>query len=147
MQKQSFNRSLSILCLALVIAILFPVILLAGGNPDTEEIIGIEWKWRQTRYNNDTNAVPNNPDHYTIRFNGDGTVNIRADCNRGGGTYSLEGQTIKIGITHTTRAMCPPDSLEQTFIKDLSAASIYFFRNGDLYLDLKYDSGTMKLLR
>jgi hypothetical protein len=44
-------------------------------------------------------------------------------------------------------AACPPDSLEQTFIKDLNAAVIYFIHEGNLYLDLKYDTGTMKFSR
>ena len=42
-----------------------------------------------------------------------------------------------------TQAMCPPDSLERTYIKDLNAARIYFLRNGKLFIDLKYDTGTM----
>jgi heat shock protein HslJ len=57
----------------------------------------------------------------------------------------VKGKTIAMEVTHTTRAMCAPDSLERAFIKDLNAARIYFLRNGNLYIDLKYDSGTMKL--
>ncbi|MBC2712130.1 MAG: META domain-containing protein [Desulfosarcina sp.] len=115
--------------------------------PDSEDITGVVWKWQQTRYNNDQDAVPPDPSGYTIAFNPDGTLNIRADCNRGGGKYSNKGESITIKVTHTTRAMCPPDSLEQTFIKDLNAAAIYFFKDGNLYLDLKYDTGTMKFGR
>jgi len=71
-------------------------------------------------------------------------MNIRADCNRGGGNYSIEGKSLTIELTHSTRAMCPPgDSLEEIFIKDLNAVAIYFMNKGFLYMDLKYDSGTM----
>ncbi len=115
--------------------------------PDAEDITDVVWKWQETRYNNDQNAVPPDPSGYTIAFNPDGTLNIRADCNRGGGKYSNKGKSLRIEVTHTTRAMCPPDSLEQTFIKDLNAAEIYFFKDGNLYLDLKYDTGTMKFDR
>lgn len=121
--------------------------LMAGGLPTSEEITGVKWKWQQTRYNNDQLAVPVDPSRYTVIFNTDGTLNIQADCNRGGGAYSMEGNRVTIEVTHTTRAMCPPESLDQIFIKDLNASTIYFFRNGDLYMDLKYDSGTMKFIR
>jgi heat shock protein HslJ len=119
----------------------------AGGKPEIEEITEVVWKWQQTRYNNDQHSIPADPSHYTIIFNPDGTLNIRADCNRGGGTYTTQGKGIIIEVTHTTRAMCPPDSMDQEFIKNLNAAKIYFFKDGNLYFDLKYDTGTMVLSR
>jgi heat shock protein HslJ len=120
---------------------------MAGGTPETDDITGVVWKWHQTRYNNDTQSIPDDPSRYTIAFNPDGTLSIRADCNRGGGNYATEGKSLTLEVTHTTRAMCPPESLEQIFIKDLNAAKIYFFNEGYLYLDLQYDSGTMKFGR
>ena len=116
----------------------------AGGAPEASEITRIEWKWQQTLYNNDTEVVPDNPDRYTVTFDPDGKIYLRADCNRGGGRYSVDGKNIVIEVTHTTRAMCPPDSLDQAFIKNLNAARIHFLQQGNLYLDLKYDTGTMK---
>jgi len=61
--------------------------------------------------------------------------------------YAKDKNSITIQVTHTTRAMCPPDSLDQTFIKNVNAASVYFFSEGSLYLDLKYDTDTMKFDR
>ena len=58
----------------------------------------------------------------------------------------IKDQQITAEITHSTMAACPPDSLEQVFIKDLNAAAIYFMREDTLYIDLKYDSGTMEFL-
>jgi heat shock protein HslJ len=110
-------------------------------------VIGPVWKWAQTLYNNDTKAVPQDPERYTLQFGQNETVGIQADCNRGGGTYEVNGSQISIQITHTTRAACPSGSLEGQFIKDLNAAVIYFTRGGALYIDLKYDTGTMKFNR
>jgi len=112
-----------------------------------EYIIGVTWKWQQTRYNNDSNASPQDPSRYTIAFRPDGALNIRADCNRAGGKYTIQKSTLTVEVTHSTRAACPPDSLEQTFLRDLNSAAIYFLREGYLYIDLKYDSGTMKFSR
>ena len=106
-------------------------------------IVGRIWKWQHSRYNNDTESVPPNPDRYSFQLLADGNISVRADCNRAGGTYRIENQQIIIEITHSTMAGCPPDSLEQTFLKDLNAAAIYFIREETLYIDMKYDSGTM----
>ncbi|UCH23203.1 MAG: META domain-containing protein [Deltaproteobacteria bacterium] len=107
-------------------------------------VTGVVWQWQQTRYNNDQQAAPDDPPRYTIVFQPDGRLNIRADCNRAGGKYTVQDSRLTIEVTHSTRAACPPDSLEQTFLKNLNAAAIYFMREGHLYIDLKYDSGTMK---
>ena len=120
---------------------------IAGGMPEETDISGVVWKWQQTRYNNDQQAIPAEPTSYTIEFMPDGKVHVRADCNRVGGTYSLHGNNLTIELTHSTRAMCPPDSLDQAFKKGLGAAAIYFFKEDFLYLDLKYDSGTMRFSR
>lgn len=117
-----------------------------GKNPfeNTQNIIGIVWRWQQSLYSNDTKAIPANPDHYTLELLSGGRVNIRADCNLGGGVYTLEDSRISIEITHTTMAACPPDSLEGLFIRDLNGAAIVFTNGEELFIDLKYDSGTMK---
>lgn len=47
-------------------------------------------------------------------------------------------------ITHSTMASCEEESLEDQFIQDLRGAANFFFRGDYLYIDLKYDTGTMK---
>jgi heat shock protein HslJ len=74
------------------------------------------WHWQRSLYSNDTENVPADPDRYTLTLKPDGRVNIRADCNRGGGTYTLNEKKISVTITHTTRAACSPGSLEQPYI-------------------------------
>ena len=59
----------------------------------------------------------------------------------------MDGSKISIEITHTAMAACPPESLEQNYIRDLNAAAIYFFKSDVLYIDLKYDTGTMKFMK
>jgi len=119
------------------------------SKEDTErgaKIVGTVWRWVQTQYNDDRKIVPAETGNYTVRFKEDGTLSVRADCNQKGGTYSVaEAENrISIEITHSTMAACPEGSLEDEFVRGLSAASIYFIKNGDLYIDLKYDSGTMR---
>ncbi|MGH8612711.1 MAG: META domain-containing protein [Gammaproteobacteria bacterium] len=112
-----------------------------------QDIVGVVWKWMQTLKDNGDKITPANPDDYRIEFLGDGQVNIRADCNGGGGTYKSDGQVLSIEITHTTLAACPPGSLEKDYIEHLNAAAHYFLENNHLYIDLKFDTGTMKFAR
>ena len=118
----------------------------AWGKAD-QVLIDTVWRWQQTLYNNDTKAIPPNPETYTLKLLPDGKVSIRADCNLAGGVYTLKGSEISIEITYTTMAACPPESLDQTYIRDLNAAAIYFVEGDILYIDLKYDTGTMKFMR
>jgi heat shock protein HslJ len=107
-------------------------------------ITGTVWQWVQTQYSNDKRVVPAKPANYTLRFLEGGQIKVKADCNQKGGTYRVDGKRLSIAITHSTTAACEPDSLEDEFVRNLAACAIYFFRNGDLYIDLQYDTGTMK---
>jgi len=110
-------------------------------------LVAITWRWQQTVDNNDRTKAPSNPEHYTLKLLPDGKLNIRADCNLGGGVYTLKESEISIQIIHTTRAACPPESLEQDYIHDLNATARYRMEGDFLYLHLKNDTGTMKLMR
>jgi heat shock protein HslJ len=120
---------------------------LTSSDGKTTTIVGIIWKWQRTAYNNDTRAEPPDPSRYTILLVADGRLSVHLDCNAGGGRYTLDGSSLTLEVTHTTMAACPPGSLDQQFMKDLAAARIAFMRDDDLYLDLMYDSGTMKFAR
>jgi heat shock protein HslJ len=113
--------------------------------PAPAGLVGPVWQWVQTLYNNDTKTIPPHPENFTVQFGADGTVKARADCNRKGGRYSANGQQIAIEITSSTRAACPDGSLEEQFVRDLMGSAIWFLKEGDLYIDLQYDTGTMRL--
>jgi len=116
------------------------------GNVDPV-LVDTVWRWQQTIYNNDRKAVPLNPENYTLKLLPDGKASIRADCNLGGGVYTLRGNEISIEITHTTRAACPPESLEQDYIRDINASARYFVESNILQIDLKGNTGTMRFVR
>jgi para-nitrobenzyl esterase len=120
---------------------------LTSSDGKRTKIGGIVWKWQRTGYNNDTAVEPPDSARYTILLMPEGHLSVRLDCNTGGGRYTLDGSSLTLNLTHTTMAACPPDSLAQKFMKDLAAARIAFLRDGKLYLDLMFDSGTMKFAR
>jgi hypothetical protein len=47
-------------------------------------------------------------------------------------------------ISHSKMAAYEEGSLEELFVRDLTGAAIFFFQECDVYIDLKYDTGTMK---
>jgi heat shock protein HslJ len=100
------------------------------------------WELQQIQYNNDTLLEPESPENYTIQFFEDGTIAVQADCNFVRGTYDEAG-TDFITLGPSTLAACPPDSMDDEFRMGLADAALYFFEDGNLYMDLPADAGTM----
>lgn len=100
----------------------------SGAGHDSAEAaatVGVDWRWLETRYSDDTAARPADPARYLVRLEPDGSLHVQADCNAVGGGYQLDANRITIGITSSTMAACEPGSLEGVFLQDLSAASVY----------------------
>ena len=79
-----------------------------------------------------------------IRLAEEGTVQVRLDCNRGRGAYQISPGKLSFGPLASTRMACPDDSLSSVFTRDLQRVVSFFMDAGILYLELPYDSGTMK---
>jgi heat shock protein HslJ len=107
-------------------------------------LVGTPWQWVSTT-NPVDGAVPvGDPTRYLIRFNEDGSANIQADCNSVIASYTTDGSSISIMPGPSTLVACPPDSQADQFVSQLSSAAIYFIQNGNLFMDLPFDSGTMR---
>jgi para-nitrobenzyl esterase len=119
----------------------------AASTAVPQALTGNPWHWVATQTPVEW-IVPADPALYTIQFDVDGSAVLRADCNRGRGTYtSADDGALKIGPAALTRAMCPPGSLDTKYLQQLNAAAHYFFRGDTLYVDLFADSGTMRFVR
>ncbi len=125
-----------------------------GGSPDApageteapagDVLTGVTWQWVSTTTPIEQITVAD-PTRYTITFNEDGTVAIKNDCNTGSASYTTgEGGAIDITPGPTTLAMCPEDSQSAPFMAGLDAAAIYFFQDGDLFMDMFAGGGTMR---
>jgi heat shock protein HslJ len=108
------------------------------------DLVGGLWKWIGFSDPVEGSQTIDNPDQYTVEFLSDGQAKIKADCNHASGTYTAEDSSISIEIGPMTMAHCGPDSLSDEFIFALGNARIYFFQDGDLFLDLYADGGTMR---
>ena len=110
---------------------------------DPQAILGITWQWEET-----TNPIEKitvaAPERYTILLDADGRAQMRFDCNRGGGEYEISPGRLSFRPLMSTRMACPPDSLDNVFMRDLQRIVLFFLRDNRLYLELPYDSGTME---
>jgi heat shock protein HslJ/uncharacterized protein YraI len=113
-------------------------------QPTTPQLTNINWQWSELIETNPTGQtlVPN-PEAYTIIFLNDGTVDILADCNFGGGTYALDGDNITITIGAITKIACDPGSLSVQFTTLLEEVSTYQLTIPKLTLNLKDDAGKL----
>lgn len=106
-------------------------------------LTGTVWQWLGTVTGEGPIEVADSS-RYTIEFLDDGTAAIKADCNRVVAQYTVEESALTITPGPSTLAACPEDSQADVFVQQLSGAALYFFLDGDLYIDLFADSGTMR---
>jgi heat shock protein HslJ len=111
------------------------------------DIIGVTWEWVGLTTPVEQVKV-DAPKRYTIRFDREGRVSVRADCNRGSASYSVSAdRRIALGPIVLTRMGCPPGSQDARFVNEFGRATSYFLKDGDLFLELPIDSGTLRFRR
>jgi heat shock protein HslJ len=110
-------------------------------------LTGETWKWRELRLGDGRVIKIDQPDLYTLRFVSDTGFILRADCNRGGGTYTRDENRLALQVTRMTRAACPPGSLSDEYLRCLEG--VYGFRTerDSLYLLLRTDAGVLAFAR
>jgi membrane-bound inhibitor of C-type lysozyme len=86
------------------------------------------------------------PKNYTLDFQPDGTLQIKADCTMVNASYSAsEEGALSIQPGPATLAACPPESRGDEFVQKLGFGAIYFFQDGHLFIDMMADGGTLEL--
>jgi para-nitrobenzyl esterase len=126
-------------------------LVLAGctaGGAQPVPLAGTSWELVELRSSDDAIGVVRAPDpsRYTLAFDAEGNAAIRLDCNRGRGSYTATETgpglgRLEFGALATTRAMCPPGSLDARLGRELPQVRIWV-RDGDtLRLELFADGG------
>ena len=92
----------------------------------------------------DAVVVPDDPARYTLELAGDGRAAVRADCNRGSGTYTLDGRSLSFGPLATTRALCPPGSISDRYLAQLGLVASWTERDGHLFLATRADGAILE---
>lgn len=132
-------KSLRQIVLLLLISVL---IVACGGKSAAPTITGAQWQWHEMNESEAETVVPN-PEDYTINFAEDGSISIKADCNLASGTYTLDGDALTITLGPSTLAYCGDESLDQSFIGNLSMVDRYSIKDDVLILTLTGGAGEM----
>jgi heat shock protein HslJ len=102
-------------------------------------VMDITWAWTGRGPEDGESDPVNNPTQYTITYNSDGTFNYLADCNVGGGGFSVLGGfsgSIRQALGPSTLAACPPDSRADEFLGALAAAEEFRLLPGGRQMQL-----------
>jgi heat shock protein HslJ len=110
-------------------------------------LVGPSWRWQDTTLSDGTSIVVAESWRYMLQLLPDGTVAVQADCNQMSGTYTLSGNSLTITLGPSTLAACPPDSQADIYVQQLGTVVGYAFENGELFLTMKLDSGSMHFIR
>jgi len=119
----------------------------AGAMPPTlsvssNDLTNRTWHWQRTQ-GDAGNVAASAPDRYTLTFAGGGRVAVRADCNRGSGSYEVNGTAMKMGPVALTRMGCPAGTQDAEFVQTLVRVTGYSIADGELVLTLA-PAGSMR---
>lgn len=85
------------------------------------------------------------PARYTIEFQPEYRVAVRADCNRGIGPWRLDGGKVSIGPLTMSKRTCGADSRGREFQAGLEAAHRWYVLDGALFLELPNHRGALRM--
>lgn len=97
------------------------------------------WRWESLSSSNETITI-DKPEDYTLEFESNSQLKVRADCNRGPGKYEANDGVISVSDIAMTRRACPPESSDSKFLSSLSKAVDFRIENNVLVFELSDDS-------
>ena len=98
------------------------------------ELVDITWKLETVAHVGSALVTVPNPDQYTVRFETNGTLSVRADCNTCTGRYVLDGSTVSIGNLACTLIACPTPGVDTLFTSGLQNAKTVTVSNNNLIM-------------
>ena len=110
---------------------------------DPARLPGGRWHLARIRSRDDSEMEPDDRSKYTLDFGADGALAGRADCNRIHGPWTASGESISLGPFAITRAMRPPGSFSDRYVRSHESAVTWTVVDGRLAVAMKMDSGIL----
>jgi heat shock protein HslJ len=108
-------------------------------------LVGRQWRLVEIVSMDDRVDAPRDRSLYTMTLDAGGTVQIRADCNRGTGSWTSAGPgRLQFGRIAATQAMCPPGSLHDRYMAQFPWVRSYVMTDGHLFLTTKADGSIIE---
>lgn len=124
-----------------IIAMAATVLAAVSVYPQGPTLAGTTWRLVKFQGGDDTVRTPDDGSKYTLAFGTDGRVAVRIDCNRGNGAWKAAGSELSLGPLALTRALCPPNSMHDFFVKQWPFIRSYMIKDRHLFLSLMADGG------
>ena len=118
---------------AVVLAAALGLVSCSDGVTGPSDLKGRTWRLESMQTEGGT-FRPEDPGQFTVEFNADGTVGVRADCNQCGGSYTLNGDRLTVSPLTCTLIACPT-SRGQQFAALLEGTSAVEADDGELEIE------------
>ena len=102
------------------------------------------WQLKAIFSFNDSEFKPTNPSNYLLRFRLDSRLQIEADCNQAGATWTADGEAIFLTDLVTTRKLCMQPSLFNRYIMNLNRIVAFELENNRLILRTNTETDWME---
>ncbi|WP_340819226.1 META domain-containing protein [Methanolobus sp. WCC4] len=113
-------------------------------NISISDITDVEWQWSGLIETEPASqSVVPDQENYTLVFEADGTYSIKADCNVGSGSYTLEGSDLALLPGPMTLAYCGSESLDVQYLSLLSSVTTVTMDDEQLVLGIGDNDGRM----
>jgi heat shock protein HslJ len=132
-----------------IVAIGLGAVIAGAGAQATPEaatsapIPPVVWQLLAIQTAGNPTAFADDPSRYTIQFLEDGSIVVRADCNNGNGTYTVEGYGLTIPPFATTLVACEPPTLDTQFVSGLNDVVAFAYARDTLVLTLRDGKGAL----
>jgi heat shock protein HslJ len=110
-------------------------------------IVGPVWQLVEIQSMDDTKVEIDEPSKYELTLGPEGRYFIRADVNRGSGTYTLKNPSLELRPGPLTMAAPGPDSHHDRYLKELGFVRSFVMKDGHLYLATMADGAILKFQR
>lgn len=122
-----------------------PTTAVSSLPPEAQQIVDRQWLWTQTQMSDGAVISTDANNSFSVTLQSDGRAVFTTDCNGGNGSYTIEGNNITFGPIATTMMFCE-GSNEGTFYNNISNVQSYLVQDGNLYFQIKLDSGVMEFV-
>jgi len=105
-----------------------------AANAAMDKLKDITFQWTGSTYAGGTSSTPSDPSKYTLVFGADNHIAAKADCNQGGGAFTVDATTLRFEPIISTLALCAQGSLSSEFLRDLEGVATWTLEDGVLTL-------------
>ncbi len=120
-----------------------PAVEVIEQTDNTSALADSQWRLQEIQMADGSVSTPDAEADYTLMLTASGQMAGQADCNTINSTYTVDGSQLSFGPIASTKALCPPGSLSDTYIQALTNTNAYALEGETLTLSFGSDGNTL----